>query len=135
MRTAVLSRKSDHRLLRLALGFIVTMLAVSGAAQTSGAPGHSSLPAGSWQFIVSGDSRNCGDIVMPTIAAKSAKVAPAFYWHLGDLRAIYKIDEDMAAAAKHSGQTLTCASYRRRAWDDFVEHQIAEKRRRVPAPV
>jgi hypothetical protein len=83
------------------------------------------LPAGSWRFIVSGDSRNCGDIVMPAIAAHSAQFAPAFYWHLGDLRAIYKIDEDMAAAAKHNGQSLSCENYRRLAWPDFVENQIA----------
>jgi hypothetical protein len=83
------------------------------------------LPDGSWRFIVSGDSRNCGDIVMPTIAAHSQEFSPSFYWHLGDLRAIYKIDEDMAAAAKVSGQTLTCENYPRLAWSDFVEHQIA----------
>src|ERR1022692_1536682 len=83
------------------------------------------LPAGSWRFIVSGDSRNCGDIVMPAIAAHSVQFAPTFYWHLGDLRAIYKVDEDMAAAAKLSGQTLSCENYPRRAWNDFVENQIA----------
>ena len=56
---------------------------------------------GTWRFIVSGDSRNCGDIVVPTIAAHSlTKYQPSFYWHLGDLRAIYKIDEDMAARRK-----------------------------------
>jgi len=38
---------------------------------------------GAWRFIVSGDSRNCGDVVMPTIAAHSAQFAPSFYWHLG----------------------------------------------------
>jgi hypothetical protein len=83
------------------------------------------LPDGSWRFIVSGDSRNCGDVVMPAIAAHSEQFAPSFYWHLGDLRAIYKIDEDMAAAAKLSGQTLSCENYPRRAWNDFVENQIA----------
>src|SRR5438309_772095 len=45
---------------------------------------------GTWRFIVSGDSRNCGDVVVPTIAAhSSAYYQPSFYWHLGDLRAIY----------------------------------------------
>jgi hypothetical protein len=82
------------------------------------------LPEGSWRFIVSGDSRNCGDLIMPAIAAHSTQFAPAFYWHLGDLRAIYKIDEDMAAAAKLSGQVLKCENYQRVAWSDFVEHQI-----------
>ena len=47
---------------------------------------------GTWRFIVSGDSRNCGDVVMPAIAAQAIeKYQPAFYWHLGDLRAIYKM--------------------------------------------
>src|SRR6266849_1075015 len=55
------------------------------------------LAEGTWRFIVSGDSRNCGDVVMPAIAAHSLeRYQPSFYWHLGDLRAIYKIDEDMA---------------------------------------
>lgn len=83
------------------------------------------LAEGSWRFIVSGDSRNCGDVVMPAIAAHSAKFAPSFFWHLGDLRAIYKIDEDMAYEAENQGHALTCDVYERRAWNDFVENQIA----------
>jgi len=83
------------------------------------------LPAGSWRFIVSGDSRNCGDVVMPAIAAHSAQFAPAFYWHLGDLRAIYKIDEDMAFEAANQAQVLACDNYERLAWSDFIANQIA----------
>jgi hypothetical protein len=127
MRTTRHCRKLENRRLRLKLmllGFTTVMLAGSGVARSDDTA-RTSLPAGSWQFIVSGDSRNCGDIVMPAIAAKGAKSAPAFYWHLGDLRAIYKIDEDMAAAAKHTGRTLSCEDYQRRAWDDFVENEIA----------
>lgn len=82
------------------------------------------LPKGSWRFIVAGDSRNCGDVVMPAIAAHSAQFAPAFYWHLGDLRAIYKIDEDMAYAARYDEHPLTCAEYHKIAWPDFIENQI-----------
>jgi hypothetical protein len=85
----------------------------------------SPLPDGSWRFIVSGDSRNCGDVVMPAIAAHAAQFAPAFYWHLGDLRAIYKIDEDMAFAAHKRGEALTCENYVRLAWSDFITNQIA----------
>jgi hypothetical protein len=62
---------------------------------------------------------------MPAIAAHSKQFDPKFYWHLGDLRAIYGIDEDMAAAAETSGESLSCQSYHRRAWSDFVENQIA----------
>ncbi len=32
----------------------------------------SALSPGAWRFIVSGDSRNCGDVVMPSIAATAA---------------------------------------------------------------
>jgi hypothetical protein len=80
---------------------------------------------GTWRFVVSGDSRNCGDVVVPAIAAQGIeRYQPSFYWHLGDLRAIYKIDEDMAAAAEKTGQSLSCESYHRRAWQDFIDHQI-----------
>jgi hypothetical protein len=81
--------------------------------------------SGEWRFIVSGDSRNCGDVIMPAIAADSRKFAPSFYWHLGDLRAIYKTDEDMEAASIKNGSILTCADYHRRAWPDFISNQIA----------
>jgi len=83
------------------------------------------LPEGSWRFIASGDSRNCGDIVMPAIAAQSVQFSPSFYWHLGDLRAISKIDEDMAFAAANDGNFLSCSLYLPRAWPDFIDHQIA----------
>lgn len=83
------------------------------------------LSDGSWRFIVSGDSRNCGDVVMPAIAAHSAQFSPSFYWHLGDLRAIYKVDEDMAFAAAKNHQVLACGNYLRLAWSDFATNQIA----------
>jgi hypothetical protein len=121
---------------RSLLVLMLCLHAGKGAAQSYGAPtgAHSEnksavevapLPEGSWRFIVSGDSRNCGDVIMPAIAAHSTRFAPNFYWHLGDLRAIYKIDEDMAFAASNNGQELTCGDYHKRAWNDFIEHQIA----------
>lgn len=83
-------------------------------------------PESSWHFIVSGDSRNCGDVVMPAIAAHSTKnYQPSFYWHLGDLRAIYMVDEDMAFADREAnGQKLACSDYLKQAWPDFVKNQI-----------
>jgi hypothetical protein len=107
----------------LAFGTVAAAQSVPSPEQKT--PAATPLPEGSWHFIVSGDSRNCGDIVMPAIAANSAKFTASFYWHLGDLRAIYKIDEDMAYAAQHNGEGLSCENYQRRAWDDFVENQIA----------
>ena len=56
---------------------------------------------GTWHFVVSGDSRNCGDVVMPGIAETAKKNQAAFYWHLGDLRAIYAIDEDILHQPEH----------------------------------
>jgi hypothetical protein len=107
------------------LDAIKGMFTGNGGTHSSRSANAVPLAPGTWRFIVSGDSRNCGDIVMPAIAAHSARFSPNFYWHLGDLRAIYKIDEDMEAAAAHDQQTLTCDAYYRRAWPDFIEHQIA----------
>jgi hypothetical protein len=93
---------------------------------------------GSWYFAVSGDSRDCGDLIMPKIAAdisaRRQQTPAEFYWHLGDLRAMYRIDCDMALPRDPSAQcSLAPAAstklfpffdYLRLAWDDFVEHQI-----------
>jgi hypothetical protein len=91
-----------------------------------------SLPAlaqkspGPWKFAVSGDSRNCGDIVMPAIARDVLKSGAAFYWHLGDFRAIYERDEDMSPPASLGlhNQPLETLSYLKEAWPDFIAHQI-----------
>lgn len=62
---------------------------------------------------------------MPSIAVHSSRYAPSFYWHLGDLRAIYKTDEDMEAASAKQGLILSCAEYHRRAWPNFIDKQVA----------
>jgi Calcineurin-like phosphoesterase len=83
-------------------------------------------PTRSWKFAVSGDSRNCGDIVMPAIAAGVHKSGAAFYWHLGDFRAIYELDEDMSppvALGLHN-KPLETPAYLKAAWPDFIAHQI-----------
>jgi hypothetical protein len=77
-----------------------------------------------WSFAVSGDSRNCGDIVMPAIAAGARHDQAAFYWHLGDLRAIYDFDQDFKQLATAGGAPLLIIDYESRAWDDFIENQI-----------
>lgn len=76
----------------------------------------------SWTFAVSGDSRNCGDIVMPAIAQKVRADKAAFYWHLGDFRALYDFDQDMLAA-RHG--KLTVLDYQNQAWQDFIDQQLA----------
>src|SRR5437016_3164318 len=76
--------------------------------------------AADWTFIVSGDSRNCGDVVLPSIAAAAHERRAAFYWHLGDLRWMVEVDEDYKAI--HPRTNLK--HYLGTAWDDFVENQI-----------
>jgi hypothetical protein len=108
---------------------LLTLLLFSHAAL--GAPG-------SWYFAVSGDSRDCGDLIMPKIAAdvtsRRQQTPAEFYWHLGDLRAMYRIDCDMlkrkypqtaCPAAPGAGpQPYDFNDYLKNAWDDFIQFQI-----------
>jgi hypothetical protein len=88
--------------------FALLLLATSASAQT-------------WRFGVAGDSRNCGDVVMPAIAADVKANGAVFYWHLGDFRALIKVDEDMASEAK---TPYTISAYLSAAWPDFIRNQI-----------
>jgi len=74
-----------------------------------------------WRFAVSGDSRNCGDVVMPAIAQSVKAEHPAFYWHLGDFRAMYDVDEDLQ---RRYSDKLSLTEYRQIAWSDFLENQV-----------
>ena len=92
-----------------------------------------------WYFAVSGDSRDCGDLIMPKIARsirnRRATTPVQFYWHLGDLRANYRIDCDIAKRAnpafnclpeKRNPNEITAAEKRRYlkiAWADFIQNQ------------
>jgi hypothetical protein len=101
----------------------VALISAAAVAQSPGA----GEPAKSWSFAVSGDSRNCGNVVMPAIAAGVKKYNSAFYWHLGDFRAIYKFDEDYAVepGINRNGKDPTITGYLSAAWDDFLSHQIS----------
>jgi Calcineurin-like phosphoesterase len=77
-----------------------------------------------WYFAVSGDSRNCGDVVMPAIATDAIKHNVAFYWHLGDLRKISDPDQDFIEERTQHGKATDLADYEKHAWDDFVQNQI-----------
>ncbi len=81
------------------------------------------LPFVPWDFAVSGDSRNCGDVVMPMIAADVIKRKSRFYWHLGDFRKMSGVDEDMEHGPHHFGGLGF--AYRRAAWQDFIDNQVA----------
>jgi len=99
-------------------------LFVSAALALASPWTHAQAPASSWTFAVSGDSRNCGDFVMPAIAAKVKAEQDTFYWHLGDFRWISSPDEDLLSMLP-SGVHLSHSEYQQRAWDDFLEHQMA----------
>lgn len=79
-----------------------------------------------WSFAVSGDSRNCGDIVMPAIAAGVHDDGARFYWHLGDFRWIYDFDQDILAGPEYRDgkQHLSIFEYQRLAWSDFIARQL-----------
>jgi hypothetical protein len=86
--------------------------------QAAAEPPHGKM----WRFAVSGDSRNCGDVVMPAIAKDALAHHVEFYWHLGDFRKMTDIDEDMWRQYLGS---LSIDDYRRDAWGDFLANQIA----------
>ncbi len=93
---------------------MLILLAASLSAQNPAAA------SGSWKFAISGDSRNCGDIVMPAIAQGVRSDGAVFYWHLGDYRAIYTFDEDY----RHTHPQATITQYFNDAWPDFIQHQL-----------
>ena len=82
------------------------------------------LPAAaeSWKFALAGDSRNCGDVVMPGIAAGAKADGAVFYWHLGDFRALYQFDQDMTKLGK---SPMNISDYFNQAWPDFIKNQVA----------
>jgi hypothetical protein len=95
------------------------LLPISAACASAQAP---PVP---WKFVVGGDSRNCGDVVMPAVAAGAASTGAVFYWHLGDFRALYDFDEDLLAARRVAGEKPPAITdYQKTAWDDFLQSQI-----------
>jgi hypothetical protein len=85
----------------------------------------STAPNAGWTFAVSGDSRNCGDVVMPGIAAGVKQSGAAFYWHLGDFRKNSDFDEDIQHQPEHLAKPLSISAYQQIVWDDFLQNQIA----------
>jgi hypothetical protein len=111
-----MSRRLSPKLL-VSAALVTFCLAGFGFAQSAVSSGSS---GGSWHFAVSGDSRNCGDIVMPAIAQGVRKDDAAFYWHLGDYRAIYMFDEDY----RQINPNAVILDYETTAWPDFIAHQL-----------
>ncbi len=98
--------------------FVLFVLSFSLALTLSAQAQHSST--GSWKFAISGDSRNCGDIVMPAIAAGVRADGASFYWHLGDYRAMSNFDEDY----RKTHPQASISKYFADAWPDFIQHQL-----------
>jgi hypothetical protein len=112
---AVLARRAQRQSPAtgvLGLGLLM-ILCVTAHAQ--GQPS-----SGTWKFAVSGDSRNCGDVVMPAIAKSVRQDGAAFYWHLGDYRLISNFDEDY----RQIHPKVTVSDYLANAWPDFIQHQL-----------
>jgi hypothetical protein len=105
--------------------FIIAVALASLLLFTPGRTPAQQRNAGAWHFVVSGDSRNCGDVVMPAIAETARKNQAAFYWHLGDLRADYNIDEDILHQPEHLSTPVSTDEYLAGAWQDFIRSQIA----------
>ena len=61
---------------------------------------------------------------MPGIALGVRNDQAQFYWHLGDFRATYDIDEDILAVPEYRNQHLAIAEYQRFEWRDFIAQQI-----------
>lgn len=91
--------------------------------QTKNAPNQTS-EAGSWTFAVSGDSSDCGELIMPGIARAAKQLHAQFYWHLGNYRSVSRIDEDMYNAKDIQGNTLTRQQYLDEAWPDVIQWQL-----------
>lgn len=106
---------------KLPLLRLLSLALILGASHL---PGDAQKANSTWTFAVSGDSRNCGDFVMPAIAAKVQAEHDVFYWHLGDFRWISQPDEDILAMLP-AGAQLSKNDYQQHAWDDFRVHQLA----------
>ena len=132
---------------RVALALCCCALLTNSCATTQDSGAHHAIPSNasgplsesSWYFAVSGDSRDCGDLIMPkianSIAAKRQQLPLKFYWHLGDFRALFRIDCDMAL---HMDPSFKCIQgdvsqsetptmkqqYLQAAWPDFIENEV-----------
>ena len=115
--------------MKLRYAVVILLFAIAAFAQPATPP---QSPVAPWNFVVAGDSRNCGDVIMPAIAQGAKRNNAQFYWHLGDWRAIYTFDEDMVQAllmennalAPAKQKTLHLDGYLRSAFQDAIANQL-----------
>jgi len=100
------------------------LLGCSHSAKTHVPQDLSAASSPTWYFVVAGDSRNCGDVIMPAIAEGARQHNAQFYWHLGDLRKISDIDQDFQQLAARMNRHPGLKEYQERAWKDFIANQI-----------
>jgi hypothetical protein len=62
---------------------------------------------------------------MPVIARRAKAAHARFYWHLGDLRALFEVDQDYAGLHRKAPDALTMDAYTKAAWNDFEQRQVA----------
>jgi hypothetical protein len=114
---------SGQSSLLLCLFLISLILACSHTPAKAPVPQNIANSA-SWNFAVAGDSRNCGDVIMPAIAAGARAHNAQFYWHLGDLRKISGPDQDFMQLAAIMNRHPDLKTYQATAWKDFIANQI-----------
>ena len=80
-----------------------------------------------WTFTVSGASSDCGNLVMPAIAAAARADHARFHWHLGDMRRAVKPDIDFMFERRFQTPSTmpTPVDYAALALSDVVEHQLS----------
>lgn len=62
---------------------------------------------------------------MPAIAKGAKDHQAAFYWHLGDFRAIYTFDQDyLQQNPTPPNKPMNIAAYLQSAWQDFIDNQL-----------
>jgi hypothetical protein len=103
----------------------ISLLVVLGLVVGAWASKADAQQSGTWQFAVVGDSRNCGDVVMPGIAEHVLQQKAVFFWHLGDFRDLGNVDEDIQHQPDRRVTPMTMSEYLANAWQDFIENQVA----------
>src|SRR4051794_12610150 len=117
MQTPALTQANRAHTAIIVLFVLASPVSIAAQAVRAGAQN------ATWHFAVAGDSRNCGDVIMPAIAAKAKQHGAAFFWHLGDFRLMLtgRMDQDLADQAN---KPATDDEYYQAAWNDFVKNQL-----------
>jgi hypothetical protein len=104
-------------------GIVACLALWAGSAPADPA---SAARAARFSFTVAGSSSDCGDVVMPAIAAAARRTQTRFHWHLGESRNGTTPDRDFLMERRY--QTTATApnrgDYQHLAIADAIEHQF-----------